>query len=373
MKHLGWLFAAMLGIGCGAPIPSTETPHVSGSTSAEAPSAPQAATQEREDPMETLARGDGRPSDAALALGDSALKSGDARGALRAYQHASTIAPNDPAPLVGVARATLAAAEVPSGVNAAPKSEIARAVASELKRATSLDPHYAPAWLELGRTLLVLGRFKSALNPLKNAARLDPTIAESHSALGIALLVDGQAALAIQALGRAARMEPWRAERHANLGTAQLAAGKLSDAIISLREAAKIAPEMARYQSDIGTALIQAGDPGSALPHLRRAVSLKPLHASFLSNLGFAFAALGDDAQAIEAFQRATTLDPKLGSAWINLGNALARRRQYAEARAAYDKAHSLDPEDPRVDAVMKELAAIEAAETKGSPESKTP
>ncbi len=371
MKRRGWLFAAMLGVGCGAPIPNT--PRAAGSASAEAQGPPPAVTQEREDPMDTLARGDGRPNDAALALGDHALKSGDARGALLAYQHAATLAPNDPAPLVGIARATLAAAEVPSGVNAAPQSEIARAVATELKRATSLDPNYAPAWLELGRTFLVLGRFKSALKPLKNAARLDPKIAEAHSALGIALLVDGQAPLAIEALDRAARMEPWRAERHANLGTAQLAAGKLSDAIISLREAAKLAPDRARYESDIGTALILAGDPGSALPHLRRAVALEPAHASFLSNLGFAFAALGDDGRAIAAFQRATTLDPKLGSAWINLGNALARRRQYAEARAAYDKAKSLDSEDPRVDAVMKELAEIEAAESKGSPESKTP
>ena len=60
--------------------------------------------------------------------------------------------------------------------------------------------------------------------------------------------------------------------------------------------------------------------------------------------------------------ERALALDPELASGWINLGNARAQLGDYAGAREAYLRARALDPDDPRVEAVMEELDALEKA-----------
>jgi len=310
----------------------------------------------------SLARGDGGPIDDQLAEGDRLYAAERFADAAQTFAAAAEKAPADPAPYVGWARSKLAEEKVPEGVNAAPDDATAQDAAKKLSRATALDPDHALGQLELGRVLLVLGRLTDAVPPLERAARLGPDDAEAQSALGIALLLTGRPEDGAAALRRAAELEPERADRHSNLGTALLQIGDATGAVVAYSRAVQLEPEVASHRSNLGTAFLQQSDFESALPHLEKAVALEPDRATFLSNLGFAQLATGDRERAIATFERALELDPELASAWINLGNAHAKGGDYAEARKAYAHAKQLDPDDPRVDAVMKELDELETA-----------
>src|SRR5262249_814366 len=105
-----------------------------------------------------LARGTGTPADAALADGDAAFDRADLKHALAAYQRAARLAPSDPAPVAGIARATLAAPDVSLVLGSAPKNRRLLALLTELDRARTFVPDYEPVERERGKVLLVLGR-----------------------------------------------------------------------------------------------------------------------------------------------------------------------------------------------------------------------
>ncbi len=183
-------------------------------------------------PPPKLARGDGTPADKAIDEGDTAFAKNDFAAAEKAYRRAASLAPKDAAPIVGAARALAAKAEVPTDVNAAPRDPTLLAIVRELGRAIKLDEDFAPAHLELGRALLVLGKAGEAFAELKRAVELSPGDAEAHSALGVAHLALGRLSEATRELARAAELAPGDADRYTNLGTALLAAGTTEDAVL---------------------------------------------------------------------------------------------------------------------------------------------
>src|SRR6185503_18639727 len=101
-----------------------------------------------------VARGVDTPSDRALAEGDTAFANANYAAAEVAYKKAAALAPKDPAPLVGLARARLGKAGVPEGFASAPDDKTVSAVAADLKKAVALDPAYGPAQVELARAML---------------------------------------------------------------------------------------------------------------------------------------------------------------------------------------------------------------------------
>ena len=266
----------------------------------------------------------------------------------------------DPAAIVGLVRARLAKADVPSEYAAAPKSPVVAAAIRDLKNAIKLDDGYEPAHLDLGKALLVQGKADDADKELMRAVELAPADAEAHSARGVAELARGHMPDALRELGRAAELAPGDAERQTNLGTALLASGKAGEALRAYERAARMAPNDARVLNDLGTAYLAANDPTRAVKYLESAVAKDPRRATYRSNLGYAYHLSGDLPRAMATYKEALKLDDKLASAWINLGNLYAQQGNYADARDAYAHAKRIDPTDPRVKAVSAELDALE-------------
>ena len=343
------------------PIPTTTSPSVGSGVPLDAPVTDVKAPDTV--PFQGLARGAKTPADRALAEGDAAYQRADFVGAQKAYEKAVKLAPKDPAPLVGVVRSRLSAEHAPVDIAAAPGHAGLEQSVKDLEKAVQLDGKFGPARLELGRSLLVLGRMDEALAVLRKAIDLAPADAETHSAFGVALLATGVIESAAREFEVAAGIESSSAVRFKNLGTALLAAGKNVEAARALERAAVLAPSDARIQNDLGTALLTLGQTERALKYLATAVTRDPRRATYRSNLGYAWAQNGDLARAIVIYREALSLDDRLASAWINLGNALAKQRKFVEAHAAYDKALAIDPADPRVTAVIDELRALERTE----------
>ncbi len=310
--------------------------------------APSAAPGDPEAPLRTeLARGD-------AALAEDRLQAAGAH-----YANALQLAPAHPAGRVGQLRVRWAELGLPTAYAEAPRHP-------ELERLVALADDvlaghgvYAPAWLEKGRLLLVLGDAPGALASLSRAVALDGSDPEAHSALGIAYLASGESQKALEELELASRLAPNEPERLTNLGTAYMLRGRVSEAIASYRRALALGPDDARTHGDLGAAYLSDNRADRALPHLLRATQLAPRRATFLTNLGYAYQRQGQLAKAIETQRLALAIDPELGSAWINLGNTLAELGQYEEAAAALHRAEALDPSDPRPKSSLQDLAEL--------------
>ncbi len=310
--------------------------------------------------MQGLARGSGTASDGAIGEGDEAYRRGDFVGAQKAYERAAKLGPKDAAAIVGMVRARLSAEKAPVDIAGGLAHPGLEQAVRELERAVRLEGKFAPAHVELGRTLLVLGRVDHATAVLRRAVELTQDDAEAHSALGVALLATGNVESAARELEVAAGIESESAVRFKNWGTALLTLGKSAEAVRAFQRAAQLAPADARIQNDLGTALLTLGETDRAIGCLQLAVKRDPRRATYRSNLGYAWGQKGNLGRAMVIYREALALDESLVSAWVNLGNIYARRREFALAREAYDKAMAIDPEDPRIKAVVAELAEIE-------------
>jgi Flp pilus assembly protein TadD len=307
-------------------------------------------------PSRNLSRGTSAPVDQALARGDKAYEDGDLGAAKAAYAEARKLAPSDPAPRVGLVRVALDESDVPTNYAAAPNHRGIVALLKDLDAALALDREFAPAHVERGRLLLILGRADEALLALEHASKLLPGDPEAQSALGVALIATGHPDRALEYFRRASELDRDDPERLTNLGTTLMMLGRVEQAITAYERAVALAPHDPRAHGDLGTAHLAANRADRALPHLERAVTLAPERATYLSNLGYAHQLKGDLDRAIAIYKQAIAKDERLGSAWINLGTALAKQGKYAEAEQALKKALKLDPTDPRAKANLQEL-----------------
>ncbi len=313
-----------------------------------------------------LSRGTDSPLDRALAAGDHALDEGDLTAARKGYEEAQAIAPRDAAPLVGLSRVRVNKTDVPMDYAAGKGNAEILSARGMLKKAVAIDAGFAPAEVELGRVLLLLGDAEGAMASLRRGVALAPSEAEAHSVLGVACLATGHVQDALLELQTAANLDPGSPARHGNLGTAMLMAGKVKEAVKEYELQVRLSDGDARAHSDLGTALLAGdGNPTRALSELRRALQIEPSRATFHSNLGYALQLGGQLPEAIAEYRQAIALDARLSSAWINLATALARDpKTRAEARSALVRARKIDPTDPRVKANLEELDALEHAAT---------
>src|SRR5580700_5013713 len=106
----------------------------------------------------------------------------------------------------------------------------------EYEKAIALDPKMAPAYQNLGVTLLPTDP-AAAIEPLQHAAELMPEDARTKWLLGIALEATKKDALAIEQYEAAAKLDPKSADIRNSLGFALLRTGSAGDAEAAFREA----------------------------------------------------------------------------------------------------------------------------------------
>ncbi len=96
-----------------------------------------------------------------------------------------------------------------------------------LTTSTTINPNFAPAWLNLGNAFMDLDDPISAETHCRHALTLDPTLIEAQLSLGFILTAQGRLEEAIDVLERAIRTNPGNVHAHWNLATAALLSGDL--------------------------------------------------------------------------------------------------------------------------------------------------
>ena len=200
-----------------------------------------------------------------LAIGQVHLLRDDPASALRYYQQAALLSPEDKR-----LREELAHVQVRAGETAA----AARGLESLM-----LDESYAERSdlrLLLADCLLKLNRPAEATKLLTELTQREPALLDSWLKLGEAAWAAGDSATALRATGKARQLAPDRADGYLLAGIIWSKQGDVDEAVRMFDAAAQLAPQDHLPMLLRGVALEQVGRPSAAEEAYREALRRKP-------------------------------------------------------------------------------------------------
>jgi len=245
------------------------------------------------------------------------------------------------------------------------------------RQLVELSPETPSFHAELGKVLVELGDFESALVPLERAVDLAPEDVGVHYAFGDALQQMGRSAEARPHIEFALEAEPEMAAAHVCMGNIlrvegrpDLATGSYTEAIRLRGEYPEAHYNLAMVFSDrgmpdkafehfelalaqkpgwdlahraIANALLAKGDFEGAIPHFEAALEAGD-SADLRNDLGVAYQNLGKPEQALEQYQLAMQLAPDFFRPHLNRANMAMDYGNYEVALQEYQLALQLAP-----------------------------
>lgn len=237
----------------------------------------------------------------------------------------------------------------------------AAAAETAFRKATELDPSFAPARLNLGLAQLKEGELLEAIASIKKSLDLDPASPGAHLFLGIAEYQSNDADSAVRDLQLALKEDPKSIQALTWLGIVELNTGHPDLASDALDNAAGLAPKdenvldyrvqahmaaakesyTALYKLDpaswrlhrLNAAIdAQADDHKGAIQEYQLAIKLAPKEPDLYEGMGWEYRKLGQADQAAKAFTEQLKLAPGNPIAMYNLGSAEVDSGQEAAA-----------------------------------------
>ncbi|MGE5175514.1 MAG: tetratricopeptide repeat protein [Hyphomicrobiales bacterium] len=250
-----------------------------------------------------------------------------------------------PAVLTGVAAifAVLTLARIP----------VWRDNVSLLQAAVAAAPDDPDPLVKLARNHYALGEVGAALTAAKRAIAVDSTDVDAHRLLTVLLRVRGDMAGAEREARRAIALDSKDAISWANLGDALTQEGRLPEALAACRRAVALDSTSADNWYNLGVSLGSTGDLPGATEAYRQTIAIAPGHVQAWNNLGAVLAAQGRLTEARDAYQRAVALAP--GSVETRMNLALAYLRLGDRESAAKERTQILRL-DPSVGSRLDEL-----------------
>ncbi|MFI3186202.1 MAG: tetratricopeptide repeat protein [Methylococcaceae bacterium] len=171
--------------------------------------------------------------------------------------------------------------------------------------------------------------------------------------------VNGQSDEAIQAYKAALQINPDNDRAQHGLGNLLREQGDLQPALSFIQQAIIMQPEIAEYHNTLGMLFQQKGEFEKAATFHRRAINLDPQYAAAFCNLGVAFKNLNRAPEAITAYRQALQINANMPEAHNNLGNLLRTMGDLVGAKASLKQALKLRPDYPDAKQNLKELLVL--------------
>ncbi|MDQ3814302.1 MAG: tetratricopeptide repeat protein [Armatimonadota bacterium] len=313
-------------------------------------------------------------ANARRAYGDALFDSRKFEAALKEYEAANRLAPDQPATLTHLGYALLELDRLSEaansfraalGVESSPRVLLASLDVASAR--TEFIPAsataYAPAltglaWLALehDRPALAQVAAEQAVVAQKNAQvqttstrdGIEANTAEAQIALGVALMRQpGHLADATQAIEAALGSEPaeYHYQARAWMALAYLAQNDFDGALRAAQQATQLQPHSALAHGNQALVHFFRGEANKAQREAQIAVDLNPEAPTARVALGQALLARGDVDAANRVAAQAVALDPQLPQARYLLGVANASRRDYRHAEAELKEGLRLAPD----------------------------
>jgi tetratricopeptide (TPR) repeat protein len=208
-------------------------------------------------------------------LGRIQAETGSPELALKSYDQAVVIAPND------------AEAHFGRGVVLQRLERFEDALASyDLSLASA--PDQAEVWCNHGNTLVALKRFEDAVQSFDRGLKYRPDVGMLHYNRASALNALGRGAEALAAYERALALEPGNVDFRNNRGNTRYEAGDHAGAMVDFQWIIDHDPDNAQGYNGLGMTLHDQGDLDSAEKLYERALVLNPDFADVHHNLAVA-------------------------------------------------------------------------------------
>jgi Flp pilus assembly protein TadD len=282
-------------------------------------------------------------------LGVALKAEGKAQEALRWYQRALEVTPNNPEALNNAGVALMSLGDAPGAVE-------------RYRQALAIWPDYSLTHNNLGTALANLGDNESAIREYGEALRLKPDYAEARANLAQTLALAGHTEDALREYETALRVLPQDADLHHGLGLTLARAGRFGEAIASYRAALRWRPADSQTRRDLAAALAGAGDLQAAIAEYRGILEQEPRDAKAHNGLAITYVRAGRPQDGAGEFEAALQIDPAFAEAHNNYGTLLASLGDLDRAIAQFEQAVRLRPD--YADALTNlEMARRQAAE----------
>jgi len=237
------------------------------------------------------------------------------------------------------------------------------AAIDRFRSVTRREASYAPAYYNLGRSLLDTARVDEAIAVFEQAVRLAPDDGSFHSGLARALRQAGRLDETAASLGRALEIDPESDEAHQLMGLTLRAMGRETESTAHLERVGRRSSsvvhdpwllEVQRLASSLEILLsragvyIKQGQLDNAIELLERACVAYPERAAVHRSLADVYREVGRSQEAVDAYLRAIGLEPQDADAHASLALILLQHddRDSAEREAglalAADPAHAM-------------------------------
>jgi tetratricopeptide (TPR) repeat protein len=275
--------------------------------------------------------------------GDKLYNHGDITGAVREYERALTLDPNNINVLnsLGVCQASL--------------GQLDRAMES-FQKVLTLSPDDFMASFNLGFAYVRQKMSQQAISIWEQLAQKNKVTFELAYHLGRTYREQGNFSQAAFWLKKAEETPDKKGFIYRVLGENEESLGKSKEALIYFKKALKVNPQDAFSLSSLGALYLKQGESIKvALSLCQQATHLEPGKGVYWLNLGKALLMNGFPKRAVNALQQSLSLGENSKEVYRHLGLALGALGKYKEARECFIEALKRDPEDQEIQSYLKE------------------
>jgi Flp pilus assembly protein TadD len=208
-------------------------------------------------------------------------------------------------------------------------------------------PKNSEAWLKLGMEQVQQTRWLEAVGSFNEAIRLQPDLEKAYVELAKSLEVLGRNSERIAALSSAAQLLPTSTEVSTLLRQALIQAKRYDDAVVVTEAYLAAHPNDAMALADMGAALSRKSRFDDAASYLERAVASGGSLAWIYHELGYVYSSLNRSEDALQALDKALELEPSYWQrdrVWSSRFDLLWRARGIDTATAEVEKTLAKDP-----------------------------
>ncbi len=269
----------------------------------------------------------GKEVPALIAAGDQFVLQSQMDTAIGQYQSAAQIAPQNPLPLIRLARAYAFKGLMSDAVNRA-------------QLAVQRAPNDAEAHAQFCRALAWNSQVNDALSVCKNAIQLDAQNTNAYAFSAEVNLLARQPADAAQNAARALQLAPQNAEAHRAQAWVLTLQGQKDLALNEWKQTIALEPDLYFRHFEYAEVLrVFFNDPVNAVPEYQRALALYGGYTPTLGRLGVALIAAGKPQDAIAQLRRALTFEPTSAELMAYLGVAYGQTNQCSQAIPYFEQA----------------------------------
>ena len=218
--------------------------------------------------------------------------------------------------------------------------------------ALKIVPENARLLYNMASALYKKGDDFTAAEYYKRAAGIDrigEVALKSYIRLGVIYIAQGVYDRAEEFLRQALAIRPNDATAHYNLGIAYLRQNKNEEALQELSRAEEAGGTDTAMLERLGDAYFSINNLDRSMTVYQRILALSDRNVRILSRIGEIYYKMGDLERAYDAYSKITRMEPateNARAAYLNMGNILDDEKRYNEAIEAYQKALAISPKD---------------------------